>query len=85
MPRADWLAQYPFLFKGLGNLGGEYSTKLHEGARPYALFTPRKVLIVMRAKVKEKLDRMEKAGVISKITEPTLWCAEMVLVPKAEQ
>ena len=25
---------------------------------------------------------MEKAGVISKVTEPTLWCAGMVVVPK---
>ena len=25
---------------------------------------------------------MEKAGVISKVTEPTEWCAGMVVVPK---
>ena len=30
--RQDWLAQYPSLFKGLGNLGDECSIKLREGA-----------------------------------------------------
>ena len=28
---------------------------------------------------------MEKAGVISKVTEPTLWCARMVVVPKQDR
>ena len=78
----DWLAQYPSLFEGLGNLGDEYSIKLQEGAQPHALFIPWKVPIPMRVKVKEELDRMEKAGVISKVTEPTPWCAGMVVVPK---
>ena len=78
----DWLAQYPSLFKGLGNLGDEYSIKLFEGAQPHGLFTPQKVPIPMRAKVKEELDRMEKAGVISKVAEATPWCARMVVVPK---
>ena len=36
----------------------------------------------MRAKVKEELDCMERAGVISKVTEPTPWCTRMVVVPK---
>ena len=36
----------------------------------------------MRAKVREQLDHMERAGVISKVTELTPWCAEMVVVPK---
>jgi len=78
----DWLAQYPSLFKGLGNLGEPYSIKLREGAEPHALYTPRRVPIPMRARVKEELDRMERAGVISKVTEPTPWCSGMVVVPK---
>ena len=37
----------------------------------------------MRAKVREELDHMnKKAGVILKVTEPTLWCAGMVVVLK---
>ena len=34
-------------------------------------------------KVKEELERMEKMGVISKVSEPTDWCAGMVVVPKS--
>ena len=65
-----WLLQHPSLFKGLGNLGDEYSIKLREGARPYALFTPWKVPLPMRAKVKEELDRMEKTGVSQRSQRP---------------
>jgi hypothetical protein len=34
-------------------------------------------------KVKAELTRMEKLGVISRIDEPTEWCAGMVVVPKS--
>ena len=33
-------------------------------------------------KDKEELDRMESMGVISKVNDPTPWCAGMVVVPK---
>ena len=33
-------------------------------------------------KVREELDHMERAGVISNVTKPTPWCAGMVVVPK---
>ena len=39
----------------------------------------------MRAQVKEELDRMEKVGVISKVTEPSPWCAGMVVIPKQDR
>ena len=55
---------------------------MREGLCPYALFTPRNVPIPLRTKVKEELDRMEELGVIAKVTEPTPWCAGMVVVPK---
>ena len=33
--------------------------------------------------VKEELECMERLGVISRIKEPTDWCAGMVVVPKS--
>ncbi len=33
-------------------------------------------------KVKAELDRMQKLGVISKVSEPTEWCCPMVIAPK---
>ena len=78
----DVRKRFPKVFSGLGNLGDDYIVKLKEGAVPYALFTPRNVPIPLREKVREELTRMENMGVISKIEQPTSWCAGMVVVPK---
>ena len=77
------IRQFPSLFQGLGKLRGEYIIKLQEGARPYALTTPRRVPIPLLKAVKQELECMEKLGVISRISEPTDWCAGTVVVPKA--
>ena len=70
------------LFHGLGDLEDLYDIKLKEDAQPLAIFTPRNMPIPLRAKVKEELDRMESAGVISRVSQPTQWCSGMVVVPK---
>ena len=78
----DIFQRFPSLFQGLGNLGEEYRITLKDGLWPHALFTPRNVPIPLRHRVKKELERMEKLGVISKVTTPTPWCAGMVVVPK---
>ena len=75
--------EFPALFEGLGNLGEPYSVRLKDDAKPHAIYTPRNVPIPLRERVKEELTKMEKAGVISKVSEPTEWCAGMVVVPKS--
>ena len=72
----------PSVFSGLGNLGDEYEIQLKPDAKPYALHTPRSVPLPLRDKVRKELERMESLGVISKVDEPTEWCAGMVVVPK---
>ena len=42
----------------------------------------RRVAVPLLPKVKLEIERMVKLGVITKITEPTEWCAGMVVVPK---
>ena len=74
--------KFPKTFQVLGNLGKEYEIKLQPDIKPHALFTPRHVPLPLRPKVAEELDRMEKSGVISKVTDPTPWCAGMVVVQK---
>ena len=74
--------QFPNLFKDLGKLEGEYTIKLQEGAKPYALTVPRRVTIPLMQPVKDELERMERLGVIARVSEPTEWCAGMVVVPK---
>ena len=74
--------QFPPLFQGLGKLEGEYTTRLQEGAKPFALSTSRRVAIPLLKSVKQELQRMENLGVIVKVEQPTEWYVGMVVVPK---
>ena len=76
------LEKFPQVFQGLGNLGEEYEIKLKPEAKPYPVYTLRHIPLPLWSKVTEELNRMEEMGVISKVTEPTSWCAGMVVVPK---
>ena len=78
----EFRKRFQKVFQGLGTLGEEYRIQLTDGAVPYALYTPRNVPFPLRGKVQEELERMEKAGVISKVDKPTPWSAGMVHVPK---
>ena len=40
--------------------------------------------IRLKDEVKEELRRMQELGVISPVTEPTDWCAGLVVVPKSD-
>ena len=73
---------FPKVFKGLGNLGDPYVIKLSQNATPHAIYTPRTIALPMRAKAQEELEKMESMGVISRVEQPTQWCAGMVAVPK---
>ena len=75
---------YPKLFKGLGELDGEFSIKLKPDSTPFALTTPRRVATPLLNKVKAELERMENMGVVSKVDVPTEWCAGMIVVPKPD-
>lgn len=73
---------YPKLCSGLGMLQRPYTIKLSPGAVPFSLKTPRRIPLPLMPKVKNELQRMEKMGVISRVEEPTQWCAGIVVVPK---
>ena len=77
-----FVTMYPNLFKGLGTITGEYHISLREGAKPFALSTPRRVALPLMPKVKQELKRMEAMGVITRVEQPTDWCAGIVVVPK---
>ena len=78
----DVVKHFPKVFKGLGNMGEEYTIRLKPNAVPYSLYTPRNVALPLCEKVRKELNRMEAMEVITNITEPTSWCAGMVVVPK---
>ena len=74
---------YPSLFRGLGTFAQEYKIQLKANAQPFALNTPRNIALALRPKVHAELERMERLGVITRVSEPTPWCAAMVVVPKS--
>ena len=78
------IARYPQLFQGLGSLSGEYVIRINDNAKPYAIFTPRRVALPLLPRVKAELNRMEQTGVISRVDVPTKWCTGMVVVPKTD-
>ena len=80
--RSPVAAEFPDLFSGLGTFGPLHTIQLRDEAPPYSLSTPRRVALPMESKVIEALRRMEAAGVIRPVSEPTDWCAGMVVVPK---
>ena len=77
----DILQEYSDLFQGLGCLPGEHAIKIDPAVTP-VVHPPRKVPVTLKGKIKEELDRMEKAGVIVRQTEPTEWVSSMVTVIK---
>ena len=58
---------------------------MKEDAEPYAVHAARRVPIPLMDAVRKSLDDMEKKGVISKVTQPTDWCAPMVPVLKPSE
>ena len=74
---------YTKLFKGFGEIQGEYQIKLRHNAQPFALHVPRKVPLPLLGKTKVEIDRMLTMNVISRADEPTHWCTPTVVTPKA--
>ena len=66
----DILERFPKVFTGLGTLGGDYTIRIKEDACPFALYTPRRVPILLQNQVQDELSRMETLGVISKVKDP---------------
>ena len=75
---------HPKVFTGLGCMPGEYDIKLREGVTPFNLTTPRRIPILLLARVETELKRMEDMGVIEKVVQPTEWCFPVVVISKKD-
>ncbi|GBN67781.1 hypothetical protein AVEN_254998-1 [Araneus ventricosus] len=69
---SELLCKYAQVFEGLANLPGKYPITLSENSVP-VVSVIRKVEFSILEPLKAELDRMVKAGVIVKVTEPTHW------------
>ena len=74
--------QFPLVFNTLGKIKGDYTIKLQNEAKPFALTTPQRVPIPLLKLVKEELKHMESMGVISPIQKLMDWCTGMVPIRK---
>ena len=80
---ANFKEEFPSLFKGLGQLKETYRIPLKKDATLICLYTARRVVHPLLPQVKTQLEKMQKSGVISPVTEATEWCSGMVIAPKA--
>ncbi|GBO17273.1 hypothetical protein AVEN_74987-1 [Araneus ventricosus] len=78
---SNLLCKYNQVFERLGNLPGRYRITLCENSVPVVSVT-RKVAFSLLEPLKAELDRMVKARVIEKVTEPTNWVSPLVIVQK---
>ncbi|PFX34820.1 Retrovirus-related Pol polyprotein [Stylophora pistillata] len=69
------------VFTGLGCLPGEYHTEIDPDIR-LVQHTPRREPVPLKAKLKEKIDEMEKQGIIVQENKPTDWISSLVAVQK---
>ena len=79
--KAKVMHDYPKPFTGLGMMKKEYTIKLKNETKPFALTVPRKVPMPLYEETKNGITRIIKGGVISPVDHPTDWCASMVVTP----
>ena len=84
-PETDSLIkEYADVFKGLGKAEEEYHINLHQNAKP-VIHPPRKVPLTILPKLKETVNKLIKANVISKTEEPTELVNYLVIVEKKDK
>jgi len=66
---------------GLGCLLGECHIEIHLDIRPVQ-HTPRRAPVPLKAKLKEKIDEVEKQGIIIQETKLTNWISSLLAVQK---
>ena len=79
---AQWKQQFPETFEGVGDIKNfECNLRLKEDYTPVA--NPcRPIPVAYEGMVKKELERMQKKGVVERVTEPTQFVSNIVVVPK---
>ena len=77
------MKNYSELFEGLGTFENEYKILLKKDAQPVA-HAPRKVPLVLKNKLKMRLNELERNGIIEKADERSEWVHHLVTVEKKD-
>ena len=75
------LVEYNDVFEGLGCLQGDYHIDIDKSVLPVQ-HAPRRTPVALKKRLKQKIDEMEKKGIIAKVDEPTAWISSLVTVVK---
>ena len=73
------MRKYQDVFTGLGCFEKDYDIKIEESETP-VVHAPRKVPFALKDKLKQTLDQMCTAGIITPVSEATDWVSSLVLV-----
>ena len=78
------LNEYAHIFDGIGTLK-DFEVKLHidESVPPVAQ-PPRRIPFHMRQKVSDALAKLERDGIIEKVSNATPWISPLVVIPKKD-
>ena len=85
-PQGHITSDYPRVFDGVVKMmeGEEFRIVLAEDAQPFCVRTPQTIPFAYRDKLKAELDLLLSQQIIAPITEPTDWCAPIVVAPKKD-
>lgn len=75
------LKNFKDVFEGIGELPGEYTIHTNKDVLP-VVHPPRRLPISLPEHVKQELDAMVIANIITPVSEPTKWVSSMVVVEK---
>ena len=81
--RQDVRTDFPTVFDGLIKTmeGEKFHIALTDDALPFCVKAPRAIPFAYRDKLKAELELLQQ-GIIAPVTEPTEWCAPIVVAPK---
>ena len=80
------MSEYPHVFDGnVKTMEGEkFHIALTDDAKPFCVHTPRTIPFAYRDKLQKELQLLQSQGIIEPVTEPTEWCAPIVVAPKKD-
>ncbi|MES9901692.1 MAG: RNase H-like domain-containing protein, partial [Sedimenticola sp.] len=82
LTKQQLLAENAEVFKGLGKFEKKYNISI-DNSIPAVVNPPRRVPLTLMPKLKTKLEKLEKSGVIVKVDGPSEWVNNLVIVEKS--
>jgi hypothetical protein len=64
--------------------GESFKIHLEPNATAFSVSSPRRIPLPLMDRLKDELQELQKQGIIRPVTEPTQWCAPIVIAPKKD-